>query len=155
MKIFPAIDLRGGRCVRLRQGRAEDETVYSDDPVRMALSWQEQGAEFLHVVDLDGAFAGRPVHTDLFRALAAGVDRMLLPAIDSASVAAMRSLALTHPSHFRLMQRGASGMDCLVHGDPARLRPLVGKAVSVRGKAYAVTETDLPVVVVGDISPAP
>ena len=53
MKIFPAIDLRGGRCVRLRQGRAEDETVYSDDPVRMALSWQEQGAEFLHVVDLD------------------------------------------------------------------------------------------------------
>ena len=73
MKIFPAIDLRGGRCVRLRQGRAEDETVYSDDPVRMALSWQEQGAEFLHVVDLDGAFAGRPVHTDLFRELAAAL----------------------------------------------------------------------------------
>jgi len=73
MKIFPAIDLRGGRCVRLRQGRAEDETVYSDDPVRMALSWQDQGAEFLHVVDLDGAFAGRPVHTDLFRELAAAL----------------------------------------------------------------------------------
>ena len=73
MKIFPAIDLRGGRCVRLRQGRAEDETVYSDDPVRMALSWQDQGAEFLHVVDLDGAFAGRPVHTALFRELAAAL----------------------------------------------------------------------------------
>lgn len=73
MKIFPAIDLRGGRCVRLRQGRAEDETVYSDDPVRMALSWQDQGAEFLHVVDLDGAFAGRPVHTGLFRELAAAL----------------------------------------------------------------------------------
>ena len=70
MQIFPAIDLRRGRCVRLRQGRAEDETVYSDDPVRMALSWQDQGAEFLHVVDLDGAFAGRPVHTDLFRRMA-------------------------------------------------------------------------------------
>lgn len=70
MKIFPAIDLRRGRCVRLRQGRAEDETVYSDDPVRMALSWQDQGAEYLHVVDLDGAFAGRPVHTDLFRRMA-------------------------------------------------------------------------------------
>lgn len=73
MKIFPAIDLRGGRCVRLRQGRAEDETVYSDDPVRTALSWQEQGAEFLHVVDLDGAFAGRPAHLPLFRALAAAL----------------------------------------------------------------------------------
>ena len=73
MKIFPAIDLRGGRCVRLRQGRAEDETVYSDDPVRTALSFQEQGATFLHVVDLDGAFAGRPVHTALFRALAAAL----------------------------------------------------------------------------------
>ena len=73
MKIFPAIDLKGGRCVRLRQGRAEDETVYSDDPVRMALSWQDQGAEFLHVVDLDGAFAGRPAHLAVFRALAAAL----------------------------------------------------------------------------------
>lgn len=73
MKVFPAIDLRGGRCVRLRQGRAEDQTVYSDDPVATALAWQAGGATFLHVVDLDGAFAGKPVHTEVFRALAAAL----------------------------------------------------------------------------------
>ncbi len=69
MKVFPAIDLKGGRCVRLRQGRADDETVYSEDPAETALFWQSQGAEYLHVVDLDGAFKGRPVHTDVFRRL--------------------------------------------------------------------------------------
>ena len=55
MKIFPAIDLRGGKCVRLIQGDFDKETVYSDDPQAMALKWQSQGAKFLHVVDLDGA----------------------------------------------------------------------------------------------------
>lgn len=71
MKVFPAIDLRGGRCVRLRQGRAADETVYAPDPVAAARAWQDAGAEALHVVDLDGAFEGRPVHADVFRALGA------------------------------------------------------------------------------------
>ena len=55
MIIYPAIDLRGGRCVRLRQGRPENETVYSDDPVQMAQRWVSQGASWLHVVDLDAA----------------------------------------------------------------------------------------------------
>lgn len=54
--IYPAIDLRGGRVVRLKQGRAENETVYSDDPARVAQEWEQQGAEWLHVVNLDGAF---------------------------------------------------------------------------------------------------
>ena len=58
--LIPAIDLRGGRCVRLLQGRLEDETVFSDDPVATARGWQAQGAPRLHVVDLDGAFGGRP-----------------------------------------------------------------------------------------------
>ena len=62
MVILPAIDLQGGRCVRLRQGRADEVTVYADDPVAMACQWREQGAEHLHVVDLDGAFAGHPAH---------------------------------------------------------------------------------------------
>ncbi len=57
--IFPAIDLRQGRVVRLRQGRAEDETFYSDDPARIAQQWAAQGAEWLHVVNLDGAFGER------------------------------------------------------------------------------------------------
>ena len=72
--IIPAIDLRGGRCVRLRQGRAEDETVFSDDPVAMARRWQSEGAARLHVVDLDGAFAGRPAQTGLVRSIIAAVD---------------------------------------------------------------------------------
>ena len=63
MIILPAIDLKDGKCVRLRQGRAEDVTVYSDDPVAQARQWVEQGAQELHVVDLDGAFSGAPVHT--------------------------------------------------------------------------------------------
>lgn len=60
MIIFPAIDLRGGKCVRLIQGDFDKETVYSDDPQATALKWQSLGAKFLHVVDLDGARAGSP-----------------------------------------------------------------------------------------------
>jgi len=60
MIIYPAIDLKDGQCVRLVQGKKEDKTVYSDTPGQVALSFQEQGAEFLHVVDLDGAFEGEP-----------------------------------------------------------------------------------------------
>jgi len=71
MIIIPAIDLRNGRCVRLRQGRADDETVYSEDPVAMARHWAAQGARYLHVVDLDGAFQGRPVHGELIGRIAA------------------------------------------------------------------------------------
>ena len=62
MKILPAIDLKGGRCVRLRQGRADEETVYADDPVAVARQWAREGAAYLHLVDLDGAFRGEPVH---------------------------------------------------------------------------------------------
>ncbi|HPW75287.1 MAG TPA: 1-(5-phosphoribosyl)-5-[(5-phosphoribosylamino)methylideneamino]imidazole-4-carboxamide isomerase [Kiritimatiellia bacterium] len=64
MIILPAIDLKDGKCVRLRQGRAEEVTVYSDDPVAQAREWLAQGAEQLHVVDLDGAFQGEPQHME-------------------------------------------------------------------------------------------
>ncbi len=60
MLLIPAIDLKEGQCVRLRQGLMEDATVFSDRPVEMALHWVEQGARRLHLVDLDGAFAGKP-----------------------------------------------------------------------------------------------
>jgi phosphoribosylformimino-5-aminoimidazole carboxamide ribotide isomerase len=63
--VIPAVDLREGRCVRLREGRADAETVFSDDPVAMAQRWVASGAERLHVVDLDGAFAGAPCQTAL------------------------------------------------------------------------------------------
>ena len=67
MIIFPAIDLRGGKCVRLIQGDFAKETVYSDDPRATALKWQSMGAKFLHVVDLDGARAGSPQNLDAIK----------------------------------------------------------------------------------------
>ena len=68
--LIPAIDLKDGRCVRLRQGRMDDETVFSDDPVAMAGRWVNAGARRLHLVDLNGAFAGEPVNGDAIRAIA-------------------------------------------------------------------------------------
>ncbi len=71
MLLIPAIDLKDGRCVRLRQGRMEDETVFSDDPVEIAGRWVTAGAQRLHLVDLNGAFAGEPVNGDAIRAIVA------------------------------------------------------------------------------------
>lgn len=71
MLVIPAIDLKDGKCVRLRQGRMDDETVFSDDPVAMAKRWMEAGARRLHVVDLDGAFAGQPVNANVIGAMTA------------------------------------------------------------------------------------
>ncbi len=70
MLVIPAIDLKDGQCVRLRQGRMDDATVFSDDPVAMAAHWVAQGARRLHLVDLNGAFAGTPVNGDAVRAIA-------------------------------------------------------------------------------------
>jgi phosphoribosylformimino-5-aminoimidazole carboxamide ribotide isomerase len=67
MIILPAIDLKGGKCVRLRQGNADDVTIYGDDPAQQARDWREQGGMELHVVDLDGAFAGTPKHAEVIR----------------------------------------------------------------------------------------
>ena len=65
MILIPAIDIKEGRCVRLRQGRMDDETVFSDDPVAVADRWVAEGARRLHIVDLDGAIAGEPVNDGL------------------------------------------------------------------------------------------
>jgi len=71
MLVIPAIDLKDGQCVRLRQGRMQDSTVFSEDPVNMAGIWQAQGARRLHIVDLNGAFAGTPVNAEIVTAIAA------------------------------------------------------------------------------------
>ena len=71
MLLIPAIDLKDGQCVRLRQGRMDDSTVFSSDPVAMAAHWKDQGARRLHIVDLDGAFAGVPRNGDLIREMVA------------------------------------------------------------------------------------
>ncbi len=71
--IYPAIDIRGGRCVRLIQGDYNQETVYNDDPVAVAKGFVEQGAQFVHLVDLDGAKAGHPVNHELVGRIASSV----------------------------------------------------------------------------------
>jgi len=71
--VIPAIDLKGGRCVRLVQGKASAETVFSDDPVAVAERWESEGARRLHVVDLDGAFGGGPAQTALIHKIARAV----------------------------------------------------------------------------------
>ena len=65
MLVIPAIDLKDGQCVRLKQGRMDDATSYGDDPVAMAARWVEAGARRLHLVDLNGAFEGKPVNGEM------------------------------------------------------------------------------------------
>ena len=69
MQILPAIDLKNGKCVRLLQGNKDRETIYSDDPARMALRWQNEGAGYLHLVDLDGAFEGTSKNVEAIRSI--------------------------------------------------------------------------------------
>ena len=71
MLVIPAIDLKDGQCVRLRQGLMDDSTVFSDDPVSMATRWVDAGCRRLHLVDLNGAFAGEPVNGEVVKAIAA------------------------------------------------------------------------------------
>jgi phosphoribosylformimino-5-aminoimidazole carboxamide ribotide isomerase len=73
MIIIPAVDLKDGRCVRLSQGRMDQESIYSDDPVQMARHWESKGAERLHVVDLNGAVRGRPFHSSLIKEIVKSV----------------------------------------------------------------------------------
>ena len=70
MLLIPAIDLKDGKCVRLRQGRMDDETVFADDPLEMAQKWVDAGARRLHLIDLNGAFAGKPVNADVIHRIA-------------------------------------------------------------------------------------
>ena len=70
MLLIPAIDLKDGKCVRLRQGRMDDVTIFSDDPVEVAQRWVDAGARRLHIVDLNGAFAGQPVNAEVIQRIA-------------------------------------------------------------------------------------
>jgi len=70
MILIPAIDLKNGKCVRLRQGRMDDETIFSEHPVEVATRWVNEGAKRLHIVDLDGAFAGKPVNAQVIHDIA-------------------------------------------------------------------------------------
>src|SRR5206468_3478345 len=78
MLLIPALDILDGRCVRLKQGDFSQVTEYSGDPVAVAKHWQETGAEWLHVVDLDGARTGEPKHLDLVRAIRSAANGLRL-----------------------------------------------------------------------------
>lgn len=73
MIIFPAIDIQKGRAVRLKQGRVHDSTVFSDSPISTALAWQNAGASWLHIIDLDGAFEGKPTNQKLIKEICSAV----------------------------------------------------------------------------------
>ena len=75
MQLYPAIDMKNGQCVRLRQGKFKEITVYSDSPEKVAAYWESQGATFLHLVDLDGALAGYSVHEDAIRRIVAAFSK--------------------------------------------------------------------------------
>lgn len=132
MEILPAIDLRNGKCVRLRQGDYAQETIYSDDPLEMARRWASDGTRWLHLVDLDGAKAGRPVNHEVVRGIvqASGVKcevgggirdeaaiRMMLADVGVERVI-IGTQALKQPEWFREMARQWPGR--LVLGIDAR-----------------------------------
>ena len=91
-ELFPAIDLRAGRCVRLVQGDYDRETVYGDDPVAQALAFQEAGADWVHVVDLDAARSGSPVNRPAVAAVTAALDVPVQTGGGVRSLAAARTL---------------------------------------------------------------
>ena len=76
MILFPAIDIKNGQCVRLRQGKFQDVLVYSDTPLKIAKQWEAQGASFIHIVDLDGALVGHSVNDDIIKTI---VDEVKIP----------------------------------------------------------------------------
>jgi phosphoribosylformimino-5-aminoimidazole carboxamide ribotide isomerase len=136
MIVIPAVDIRAGRCVRLREGRADQETVFSADPVAMARQWAELGAERLHVVDLDGAL-GKRRQTDLVRRVVEAVTPVPVEVggglRDAAAVAAMLQAGA------RWVVLGTRALDAAFLGTICRQHPgRVIVAVDARGDRVAV-----------------
>jgi len=130
MHIIPAIDLRGGRCVRLLQGKRDQETVYADDPASMALRWQEQGATYLHLVDLDGAFKGASKNIVAIQAI---LRATCIPLELGGGIRTMKAIA-------RLL---SMGVDRVILGTVAITDPeLVQQAIQRFGPARVVVGID-------------
>lgn len=119
MEVIPAIDLRGGRCVRLQQGDYDRETVFGEDPAGMASHWESEGATRLHLVDLDGAREGRPVNVEAVRAI---LQRVEIPCQLGGGV---RDDATTETWLEAGLERVIIGTRALQ--DPAWFRRLVGR----------------------------
>lgn len=107
MRLFPAIDLQQGRCVRLRRGDFADQTVFSDDPVQMAVHWVDAGARYLHVVDLDGAREGEPKNFPIVQAIA---DAVAVPVQFGGGVRSDEALRLVRESRVARVMIGTSAL---------------------------------------------
>ena len=152
MQLYPAIDMKNGQCVRLRQGAFKDITIYSDAPEKVAAHWQEKGASFLHLVDLDGALAGYSVNEEVIRRIAdtvsipieigggirskEAVERMLDPGVRRVIIG---TKAAEHPEFLRDMVR-TFGEEAIVAGVDAK-----DGMVAVEGweKVSSLTASDL------------
>ena len=152
MQLYPAIDMKNGQCVRLRQGAFKDITIYSDAPEKVAAHWQEKGASFLHLVDLDGALAGYSVNEEVIRRIAdtvsipieigggirskEAVDRMLDLGVRRVIIG---TKAAEHPEFLRDMIR-TFGEEAIVAGVDAK-----DGMVAVEGweKVSSLTASDL------------
>ena len=107
MRLFPAIDIQGGRCVRLRRGDFADVTVFGEDPVEVARYWVSQGARFLHVVDLDGAKDGQPRNLEIVRNIAWAVK---IPVQFGGGIRTREALELVRESPIQRLVVGTSAL---------------------------------------------
>lgn len=126
MQIYPAIDIKNGQCVRLRQGRFDDVTVYGDDPIKVAERFVKSGATYLHIVDLDGARMGASYNQEIIKEI---VDRFKIPVQTGGGVRSMRDIE----------KRISLGVSRVILGTVAVKNPeLVQEAVKVYGKKIGV-----------------
>ncbi|MBE6008258.1 MAG: 1-(5-phosphoribosyl)-5-[(5-phosphoribosylamino)methylideneamino]imidazole-4-carboxamide isomerase [Lachnospiraceae bacterium] len=126
MQIYPAIDIKNGQCVRLRQGKFDDVTVYGDDPIKVAEKFVKSGATYLHIVDLDGARNGMSYNQEIIKEI---VDRFNIPVQTGGGVRSMRDIE----------KRIALGVSRVILGTVAVKNPeLVQEAVKVYGDKIGV-----------------
>jgi phosphoribosylformimino-5-aminoimidazole carboxamide ribotide isomerase len=130
MRFIPAIDIRGGRCVRLRRGDFADETVFGNDPVAMAEHWVGQGAGYLHVVDLDGAREGMPQNFPLVRTIAETVE---VPVQTGGGIRSEAALELIAGSRIAKVVIGTSAVED---------QPFLERTLTVLGSGRVVVALD-------------
>lgn len=131
MIIYPAIDIRNGKCVRLLQGDYDKETIYDDDPVAVAEKWQSKGAEYMHLVDLDGALAGKGINLDVIKKI---VNTLSIPCQTGGGIRTMEKVDLL---------LGDIGIDRVIIGTAAIENPeLVAKAVCRYGSSRVAVGID-------------
>jgi len=153
MLLIPAIDLKEGQCVRLRQGRMEDDTVFSSDPVAMAARWVEAGARRLHLVDLDGAFAGKPKNREVIRAIAEAFPGHIIVGLDAkdGKVATEGWSKLSHHDVIDMAQHfERDGVEAIIYTDISRDGMMQG--VNVEATVRLAQSVRIPVIASGGVT---